>query len=127
MKIDYDKNGRKIYKFSHSVAKGGNVYMHQCVYGKTIKNKQGLRNVLCAIARKFRLIDFNIKIYDSTFFFFFFVPRSLAPAELIGSIHKNISPYGELDRDYVYTGVYDLQEKYLKKDLEKWGFDYDKG
>lgn len=125
MKKTYDKNGRTLYKFSHSVAQGGNVYIHKTA--NTIENKHGLRNALDAVSKKFKLIDATVKIYGTIFFFFFHVPKSLAPAELIESIQKNISIFAEWDNDYVFTGVYDLQEKYIGKDLEKWGFDYEKG
>jgi len=31
------------------------------------------------------------------------------------------------DENYVWTGVYDLQEKRVRQDLEKWGYNYDEG
>ena len=52
---------------------------------------------------------------------------SLKPIELIETIHKNIGAFGKWDKDYLHNTVYDLQEEYLRKDLEKLGFDYDKG
>ena len=106
--------------------RAGNLYAHKVRQG-VIKNKDGLKNALNAISIKFKLIDPTAKVYDSIFFFFFHVPKSLAPAKLIDSIQKNIQPFGEWDKDYLFTGVYDLQEKYVRKDLEKWGFDYGKG
>jgi hypothetical protein len=127
MKIETCPNGRRIYKYSHSVALGGNVYIHKTLQGKIIGNKPGLRNALNATAKRFSLIDPTIKIYDNIFFFFFHVPKSLAPAELIESIQRNISNFSEWEEDYVFTGVYDLQERFVRKDLEKWGFGYDKG
>ena len=126
MKKVYDKYGRTLYKFSSSVAQGGNLYAHK-VKHDIIENKTGLKNVLNAVSIKFKLIDPTIKVYDSIFFFFFHVPKSLAPAALIDAIQKNISLFAEWDKDYLFTGVYDLQEKYVRKDLEKFGFDYDKG
>jgi len=126
MKKTYDKYGRTLYKFSSSVAQGGNLYAHKVRHG-TIKNKDGLKNALNAISIKYKLIDPTIKVYDYIFFFFFHIPKSLAPAALIDSVQRNISPFAEWDEDYLFTGVYDLQEKYLRKDLEGWGFDYDKG
>ncbi len=127
MKKTFDKYGRTLYKFSHSVAQGGNVYIHKTATGKTIINKIGLRNALDAVSKKFKLIDPTIKIYETIIFFFFHVPNSLAPAKLIESIQKNISSFAEWDNEYVFTGVYDLQEKYIRKDLEKFGFDFGKG
>lgn len=127
MKIETRPNGRRIYKYSHSVALGGNVYIHKTLPGKVIENKEGLRNALNATAKQFSLIDPTIKIYDNIFFFFFHIPKSLAPAELIESIQKNIPSFAGLDKEHVFTGVYNLQERFLRKDLEKWGFDYDKG
>jgi len=126
MKKTYDKNGRTLYKFSHSVAQGGNVYAHKVKQGN-IQNKDGLKNALNALSIKFKLIDAAAKVYDTIFFFFFHVPKSLAPAALIDSIQKNIGSFGEWDEEYLFTGVYDLQERYIRKDMEKFGFDYDKG
>ena len=126
MKKVYDKYGRTLYKFSSSVAQGGNLYAHKVRQG-VIKNKDGLKNALSALSIKFRLIDPTAKVYDSIFFFFFHVPKSLAPATIIDSIQRNISPFAEWDKDYLFIGVYDLQEKYIRKDLDKWGFDFDKG
>ena len=126
MKTEIDKQGRRIYKFSHSAAQGGNMYAHKVCEG-SILNKEGLRNALRAIAAKYKLIDSSIKVYDPIFFFFFHLPKSLAPAALIDSIQKNIGVFAVWDVDYLFTGVYDLQEKYLRKDLEKWGFDFAKG
>lgn len=127
MKIVIDKDGRKLYKYSHSVSKGGNAYIHKTEQGKIIENKAGLRNVLSAIAAKHKLIDVTIKIYDDIFFFFFHIPRSLAPAKLIDSIQKNIDSFASWDKEYLLTGVYDLQERFIRKDLEKWGYGYEKG
>jgi hypothetical protein len=127
MKKEIDKDGRILYKFSHSTAKGGYAYIHKTISSKSIENKLGLRNYLEAISKRYGLIDSNIKIYDTIFFFFFHMPKSLTPAILIESIKKDLLLFGEWDAEYMYTGVYDLQEKFLRKDLDKWGFDYDKG
>ncbi len=126
MKKEIDKDGRILYRFSHSTAKGGNAYIHKTLQGKSIKNKQGLRDYLEAISKRHGLIDPTIKIYGTIFFFFFHIPKSLAPALLIESIGKDLSLFSDWDEDYVFTGVYDLQEQFLRKDLEKWGFDYGK-
>ena len=118
---------RKTYKFSSSVSQGGYLYAHKTANGEIIKNKEGLINTLNAISKKFELIDVTIKIYDSFFFFFFMMrPRTL-PIELIHSIQKNIASFALWAPDYIYAGVYDLQEEYVRKDLEKLGFNYDKG
>ena len=127
MKKEIGKDGRILYKFSHSTAKGGNAYIHKTLSGKSIENKQGLRDYLDAISKLHGLIDPTIKIYDTIFFFFFHIPKSLAPALLIESIRKEISLFAEWNEEYLFTGVYDLQENFLRKDLEKWGYDYDKG
>ncbi len=126
MKIEIDKDGRRIYKYSSSSAKGGNLYAHKLVCGK-IENKEGLRNALNGFSSKYKLIDTTIKIYDEIFFLFFHLPKSLAPAELFDSILKNIGIFGNWHEDYLFTGVYDLQEKFIRKDLERWEYDYDKG
>ncbi|MBU1005226.1 MAG: hypothetical protein KKC54_08095 [Nanoarchaeota archaeon] len=127
MKIEIDKRGRKLYKFNHSVHQGGFFYSHKTLNSTLIKNKEGLRNALDAIAKKFELIDVAIKIYDSIFFFFFMTKPMTQPKELIESIHNNLSNFGEWDKEYLHNTVYDLQEKYLRKDLDRFGFDYDKG
>jgi len=54
-------------------------------------------------------------------------PKALAPATLIDAIQRNMESFAEWDKDYLFTGVYDLQEKYVRKDLEKFEFNYDKG
>ena len=123
MKIVIDKNGRKMYKFSHSVHQGGYFYCHK---GKVV-NKDGLRNALKAIVAKLTLIDASVKIYDDIFFFFFMMKPLVKPLDIIETIQKNIAGFGEWDKEYLYNTVYDLQEKFLKKDLEKWGYDYEKG
>lgn len=127
MNREIDKDGRILYRFSHSTAKGGNAYIHKTLPGKSIENKEGLRNYLGAISKKHNLIDPTIKIYNTIFFFFFHIPKSLAPALLLDSINKDITLFSEWDEDYIFMGVDDLQEKFLRKDLEKWGYDYDKG
>ena len=126
MKKIYDKYGRTLYKFSHSVAQGGNLYAHKVRHG-FIKNKDGLKNALNALSIKFKLIDPTAKVYDTIFFFFFHIPKALAPATLIDAIQRNINSLAEWDENYLFTGVYDLQEKYIRKDLKHFGFDYDKG
>ena len=127
MKKEIGKDGRILYKFSSSTSKGGNAYIHKTISGKSIENKEGLRNALNEISKKHGLIDPVVRIYDSIFFFFFHMPKSLAPADLIESISKNIPSFAGWDKDYVFTGVYDLQDKFLRKDLEEWGYDYEKG
>ena len=127
MKKEIDKDGRIVYKFGHSVGRGGDVYTHKTLHGKIIHNKEGLRNYLGAIFKKHGLIDPTIKVYDTIFFLFFHTPKSLAPAVLIQSIGNDLSLFSEWDKEYVWAGVYDLQEKFLREDLKKWGLDYDNG
>lgn len=126
MKKEIDKNGRILYKFSSSVVQGGYLYAHKTKDG-SIVNKEGLRNLLQAIAKKHDLLDITIKVYEMIFFIFFQIKPSLRPVDLINNIQEHIGLFGEWDDSYVWTGVYDLQEKYVRKDLEKWGMDYDKG
>ncbi|MBI3412660.1 MAG: hypothetical protein HY051_01090 [Candidatus Aenigmarchaeota archaeon] len=118
---------RKLYKFSSSVAQGGFLYAQRAANKKLIENKEGLRNALKEIGTKFRLIDTTIKVYNSIFFFFFMIRPVVKPAELIDNIQDGTASFAEWDPEYLYTGVYDLQEEYVRKDLEKFGFDYDKG
>lgn len=118
---------RKTYKFSHSVFQGGFLYAHKMPGNKKIENKDRLRNVLEEITTKFELLDATIKIYDSIFFLFFMHRPATKSTEIINAIQESIKPFGSWHQDYMYTTVYDLQEKYVRKDLEKLGFDYDKG
>jgi len=104
---------RKTYKFSHSVVQSGYLYAHRTATKEIIKNKGGLRNALNTVAKKFKLIDITIKIYDSIFLFFFMTKPMTEPKELIHSIQKNIAPFGLWDKDYIYTTVYGLQEEYI--------------
>ena len=55
------------------------------------------------------------------------VKPSVKPIELIESIHKNIDTFAKWDKDYLYNTVFDLQEQYLRLDLEKWGLNYEQG
>ncbi|MFH1510269.1 MAG: hypothetical protein ABIF10_01150 [Candidatus Woesearchaeota archaeon] len=127
MKVAYDKSGRKIYKFSHSVHQGGYLYCHRVVDNSVITNKDGLKNALKAIAMKFGFLDPTVKVYDRIMFLFFFPRLTTSPKDIIAAIQKNISSFAQWDDEYLWTGAYDLQEKFLKKDLERFGFDYDKG
>lgn len=126
VKIETDKNGRRLYKFSSSVAQGGYLYAHKTT-SDSITNKEGLRNALNAIAKKFELIDATIIVYDQIFFVFFMLKPSLAPQKLIDSIQSNAAPFARWDEDCVWTGVYDLQEKYVRGYLTKMGYDYNGG
>ncbi|MFH1916765.1 MAG: hypothetical protein ABIJ21_05855 [Nanoarchaeota archaeon] len=116
---------RKIYKFSHSIGQGGFLYSHKIQIGR-IQNKDGLRNMLQAVGKQFKLIDVTVKIYDDIFFFFFLF-HTARPVDLINKLQEHLHEYGEFTSDYLYTTVYDLQEEYLRKDLKEYGFDYDKG
>ena len=102
------------------------MYAHRTKDGK-IENKDILRKILFDISSSLNLIDITVKIYDDIFFLFCFIPPSLAPQKLIDMIKENIKPFGDWDAEYLWTGVYDLQERFIRKDLEKMGFDYDKG
>ncbi len=128
MKREIDENGRLLYKFSHSTHQGGYLYAHKTKDGHVIENKEGLRNALSAIVKQFDLIDTTIKIYDGIFFLFFMMKPSVVPQQVIDGIQKNIAPFSEWVDDYVYAGIYDLQERFIREDLrKKWGVDYERG
>ncbi len=127
MKIETDKWGRRVYKFSHSVAQGGYLYGHQTKDSQPIINQEGLRNLLHAIAKKHELIDVTIKVYEKIFFFFFQIKPSLRPIDLINTIQEHLALFGVWDEEYLWTGVYDLQEKYVRQDMAKMGYEYEKG
>lgn len=127
MKTEIGRDGRKIYKFSSCVSQGGFVYAHKTKEGEKIANKEGLRNALRALAKRFELIDVTIKIYDATFFFFYMTTPSVKPNELLESLQKNISSFAKWDTEHLHTGAYDLQDSFIRKDLKNWGFEYEKG
>ncbi len=124
MKIEYDKNGRKLYKFSHSICQGGYVYSNKTKEGGEIIDKEGLRNALNLIAKQFEIIDATIKVYGDTFFFFFMLKPSVVPQQVIESIQNSIASFSSWTGEYLWIGIYDLQEGYIRKELEKLGFDY---
>jgi hypothetical protein len=118
---------RKLYKFSHSVAQGGYLYAHKTASGEPIKDRETLRKVLEEVAKNLELIDVTVKIYNDIFFLFFLMKPKFAPAQIIDSVQEAIKPLGNWHPDFLFDGVYDLQEAYVRNNLEKMGFDYDKG
>jgi len=72
MKTEIGKDGRKIYRFSSYVSQGSFVYAHKTKEGEKIANKEGVRNALTALAKRFELIDvtFNLlhQFYNSSYF-----------------------------------------------------------
>lgn len=126
MKIEYDKNGRKLYTFSHSISQGGYLYAHR-TSSNPITNSGELRLVLNEIAKEHELIDVTIKVYETIFFLFFMSKPSLAPLELINSLQEKTASFAQWDENYLWAGVYDLQEKFLREYLEKNGYMWDEG
>lgn len=126
MKRELDSNGRVLYKFSSSVCQGGYVYAHS-TKGNSITNKDGLRNALHEIVQQYALIDATIKIYDTIFFLFFMTKPMVVPQRLIDNIQEKIAPFSTWADECLYTTVYDLQERFIRKDLHTWGFDYEQG
>ena len=118
---------RKLYKFSHSIHQGGYLYMHKTTHEGLIRNREELRKALEETAKKFGLIDVTIKIYDNIFFLYFMMKPSIAPAKIIDSVQESITTLNSWHKDYLLTGVYDLQEEYVRKNLKEMGFDYDSG
>lgn len=118
---------RKLYKFSHSIYQGGYLYAHKTSHEGLIRNREQLRDAIEKTTKKLELMDVTIKIYDSIFFLYFMMKPSIAPAKVIDSIQENIKPLDVWHKDYLFTGVYDLQEPYIRKDLERMGFDCEKG
>lgn len=115
---------RKTYKFSHKALQGGLLYSHRC---SKINNKEGLRNMLGAIVKKYSLIDVTIKIYDTIFFLFFMCKPTLKSIDLIEGIQKKLYLFGNWDKEYLYTTIYDLNEQFLRNFLKKHSYDFDKG
>jgi hypothetical protein len=108
------------YKFSHSVCQGGFVYIHKS--DKNISNKIGLRNYLEAIIIKHGLFDVNIRIYDNVFFLFFAMKPSMSPNQIIETIQKQLSKFGEFDSEFIFNGCSDISEEFIVKELDNWGF-----
>lgn len=117
---------RKTYRLGHSVAQGGWLYAHRVGSG-IIRDREGLRQKLMGVETRFGLIDVTIKIYGNIFFFFFMAKPTIVHQKLIEEIQQAISGFGDWNKECLHTGVYDLQEQYLRKDLEGWGFDFDGG
>ena len=118
---------RKTYKFSHSIGQGGYLFIWKAKEGCEIKNKTELRNQLNEVIQQFRLIDTTIKIYNSIFFLFFTFKPKIVLQQLIDSIVEKIQNTEEWDKESFCTATYDLQEQYVRKELQKYNFDYDKG
>lgn len=117
---------RKVYKHSHSASAGGWVFAQRIMVGK-IENKEELRIMLDEASKKLNLIDATAKIYDNIFFLFFAMKPTLAAAQAIEEIQKNIAGIAGWDSKYLFDGVYDVQENYLKKYLKDLGLDFVKG
>lgn len=123
----FQLRNRKTYKFSSCVCQGGWVYIHRTKKGKIIKDKLKLRDSLKSVSQKFELIDVTIKIYNSIFFLFFMIKPTIKPIDVIEAIQKNISEFADWDEKYLYDGIYDLQEWYLRDYFKKFGLNYDEG
>lgn len=115
---------RRPYNFSSSISQDSYFYCRKITGGK-IENKEGLRNALNAIVIRFELIDTTIKIYDSILFFFFMMEPMVKLTDLIDIVNNKTFLFGEWNEKYLCSGFYDLQERYLRKDLQKWGFVFD--
>ena len=126
MKREIDKNVRVLYKFSSCVCQGGYVYTHR-TKEKNIINKTGLRNALNILVTHYALLDTTIKIYDTIFFLFFMTKPSMISQQLIKSIQESIAPFSTWADECIYTAVYDLQERFIREELRKWGFAYEQG
>lgn len=127
MKREIGVEGKVVYKFSHSVHQGGYAYGHKTKENHIIKDREGLRDALNAIARQYGLMDVTIKVYSNIFFIFFMMRPSIAPQKIIDAIQKGIGEFSEWSDDYIFSGMHDLQEKFIKEELAKWGLDYEQG
>ena len=126
MKIEKDRNGRRLYKFGSCVMQGGFMYAHNTKDGLAIEGKEKLNDALLSIAKEFELVDVTVKVYDSIFFLFFMSKPSIAPQKIIDAIQNNIVDFSDWAEDYVCTGVDSLEEGHVREELKKWGFDYGK-
>ncbi|OIO66048.1 hypothetical protein AUJ68_01490 [Candidatus Woesearchaeota archaeon CG1_02_57_44] len=126
MRKEIDKQGRTLYIFHRGVAQGGNVYVHK-TKGESIKERDRLRNALNKQAAELDLIDTTIKVYNTIIFIFFHMPKKLSQLELENSIQETIKPFGNWDEENAFMAIYDPQERFIRKDLERWGCNYDDG
>ena len=126
MKREIDKNGRMLYKFSSSVCQGGYVYAHR-TKGNVIADKEGLRRALHEVSQHYELIDTTIKIYDTIFFLFYMTKPMVIPQKFIESVQEKIAPFSMWADQGFYNATYDLQERFVREELKKLGFDYDQG
>ncbi|MDI6737245.1 MAG: hypothetical protein QME12_01890 [Nanoarchaeota archaeon] len=46
---------------------------------------------------------------------------------IIDGIQAKIGDVAEWEKEYLFTGVYDLQEKHVREYLTQKGYDYDEG
>jgi len=122
-----NSHGRIVYTEGHSTSCGGNVYIHETLEGGLIQDKPRLKSILDQIALRLELVDPTVKVYDRIFFFFFHIPKTLAPLKIVDSIKQDLNPLGEWDKEHLFDGVYDLQERYVRDYLAQWRFDYDQG
>ena len=118
---------RKTYRFSSSACEGGYLYIHKTADGEQIADKDGLRRALVLTGEQLGLIDVTVKIYNSLFFFFFMMKNNVKPITVIECIQEEINKFGKWHDGEFFGTAYDLQEAYIRRDLEKLGFDYDKG
>jgi len=118
---------RKTYRFNRSIHQGGWIYAHKTVRDEKIEDKEKLIKALKKVGEEFELIDMTIRMYDNIFFFFFMFKPRIAPQQIIDAIQESIKGIQNWNEEYLFDGVYDLQEEYLKDYLKKLGFDYDKG
>lgn len=118
---------RKTYRFAHSVGQGGWLFAWKTKEGAEIAHKEALREKLNAIIKQHQLLDPTVKIYHSILFFFFTSKPSVNHNLIVDMVAQNISNLEAWDDEYLFTGAYDLQEAYVRRDLKRFGFDYDEG
>ena len=118
---------RKTYKFGHSVCQGGYFFAWKTKKGAELQRGDELRRRVNLVVQQFALIDTTLKVYDSIFFLFFMFKPSIRRQDIIDALVESIGDLEEWDDKHLCTGAYDLQEKYIRNELQKWGFDYEQG
>lgn len=122
---------RKMYKGSHSVSYGGQHFIQRIESGNAVfvgDLAERLKSDLMEVSKTLKAEDATIKICKNHFHVFFHMPARYAPAVFIDlfrftveNVMKEFGMDEQLDEDYVFTGIYDLSEEHIKKEMKILG------
>ena len=124
---------RKMYKGSSSVSLGGQHFIQRLKPPEAIfpdGAAEKLKSELLKITENLKAQDTTIKVCKNHFHVFFHMPTKYAPAVLIDlfrftveNVMKEFEMNEQLDDEYVFTGIYDLSEEWIRKELKAIGED----